>query len=178
MGIDPGTTMFGVGFIDADEELGITSVFADTIYPAHEYSQSIYSAVPRDGLNAHERTRLITNVVSRFINYYLPDVVCIETPFINMRMPKSFVILSEHFNNVKKEVSSHNLPVLDLSPQTIKKAMGVAGKKGKDPMKASFLANPELVGHLGSDPSLLSEHAIDAISAAYCLITKMRSGEF
>ena len=178
MGIDPGTTTFGVGFIDANEELTIQSVFADTVLPQHEYSQSLYSPVPREGLNAFERTRLICGVVDRFINYYSPDIVCIETPFINMRMPKSFVILSQHFNDIKSEVARHHLPILDLSPQTIKKGMGVAGKKGKDPMLASFKANPELMGNLTADVSSLSEHAIDAVSAAYCLITKMRSGEF
>ena len=177
-GIDPGTSKFGVAWMQYDSVTGVVGrIEAATIDPYHEYAADLYSQHLRTELNAHLRTELITRVLSRYLVSVQPDMCVIETPFINMRMPKSFIILSSHFEAISNCVDSYRIPIFPQSPQSIKKEMKAAGKKGKQIMMDNLIANHELTSQMIQNPTDLSEHAIDAIAACYCFVKKSRRGE-
>lgn len=176
MGIDPGTSTFGVACMDYDSDV-MTNIAAYTISATDEFSADPYTPYSRAELDAEVRTELILRCLTRYIAHIQPQLCLVETPFINMRMPLSYVVLSRHFRSITDCLGRNGIPYIAYSPLTIKAGMGCAGKKGKVVMFDSLMANPELTSQMVVDPLSLSEHAIDAISACYCFVNKERKGE-
>lgn len=161
--------------MDITKEGVILNVDAATISGAQEVSSDWYSPY-RVQPDAGIRTHYIARAMNRYLHITQPDVVAIETPFVNMRMVNSFIVLQEHFKQLSITINKHSLPMFPFSPLTIKASVGASGIKGKSVMTDRVLSIDEIVGNMSTHPTEMSEHAIDAICACYTFLTKSRGG--
>lgn len=101
-----------------------------------------------------------------------PWAVGCEAPFFNRLMPSAYGSLTEVVTIIQSACMGFN-PYTRfelLSPQSVKKSVGVAGKKGKDVMRDAVLADTPMSSKLLVDINTLDEHAIDALAVARCMI--------
>ena len=101
-----------------------------------------------------------------------PWAVGCEAPFFNRLMPSAYGSLTEVVSNIQNTCLHYN-PYTRfelVSPQLVKKSVGVAGKKGKEIMRAAVGSDTALSSKLLVDLNTLDEHAIDALAVARCMI--------
>lgn len=174
-GIDPGTNMLGfsaLGFDLRTEE--VASVVATSFKSESMIDEDTFIPITQN-----ERIAKILaqkdNLVQQF-RFYRPMVVVCENPFINRLRPAAYGPLTEIVFAIRTAVIEYNpyIKFLTFEPSTIKKAVGAGAVCGKEEMKYVISNNTELCPNAMSDLSLLDEHAIDAVAAAYTFLLKRR----
>ncbi len=101
--------------------------------------------------------------------------VAYEGPFMNRLQPSAYGPLVALQTLIQDALVTYSpgVPFFVLQPQQGKKAVGVAGKKGKDVIKEAVKRYPELMNGLEAGHCLLDdldEHAIDAIAVGFCAL--------
>lgn len=117
----------------------------------------------------------LRNEILRIFVRENPLYVAYEGPFMNRLQPSAYGPLVALQTLIQDALISYNAgtPFFVLQPQQGKKAVGVAGKKGKDVMREAIKNYPELMQGLTQGHCLLDEldeHAIDAIAVGFCAL--------
>lgn len=172
--IDPGSHNTGIAsFLVKPKEREILSIKAwsisvdklknDTGLPEELYSEKFI----RFYKLRNELVRIFTEENVTYIAY--------EGPFMNRLQPSAFGPLVALQTLVQDSIITYNpgVPFFVLQPQQGKKAVGVAGKKGKGVIKEAVKTYTELMDGLAKGLCLLDEldeHAIDAIAVGFCAL--------
>lgn len=104
-----------------------------------------------------------------YLEQYRPDVFACESPFFDRFRPSSFMTLSRVTITIFDTVTTFN-PNCHFewyAPLAVKKAVGMAGVKGKEAIELGLSRIPIIVDVLEQDLSAISEHERDAIAVGY-----------
>ena len=98
---------------------------------------------------------------------FRPEQIISESPFFNRLRPSSYEYLVAVMTTLRTGCFAvdPNIRFATLAPLEIKKWLGMAGKKGKDPVKEAFLLKAEVLAVLKNPVETMCEHEIDAASA-------------
>lgn len=104
----------------------------------------------------------IMDEIDKICKVYQPDISSMEKIFIN-KNPESSIKLSHARGGIIGILAKNSIPIVEYSPNFIKKAITGAGKADKEQMKQ--MVNMLLPGH-----SFNKFDEIDAIATAYTAI--------
>lgn len=166
--VDPGFNNLGVSIFKIETRTGrILDIQIETIVTdkAPSYSGFSDEYVP-------ERLFKLRKIYDNFktlCRHYNPAILAHETPFYNPRMPAAFGSLVEVLDAVKNATLNwnSNIYIEGLSPQSVKKGVGAAGKKGKDVMMDAVLSIPEIKDVIDFPLDELTEHCIDSMAVGW-----------
>lgn len=165
--IDPGLNNTGVAVfklrLDPHE---IVSISAFTLQ-----AQRIIDTSGLDDEDYAERIHKrmsMTNALRKIYEREDPCIISCESPFFDRRKPSSFAVLSEVLVSYLDAAVAHNPLVrfCQVEPLLVKKALGVAGQKGKEVVREA-MQKSSLIEKLEQSIDHLDEHAIDAIGVGY-----------
>ena len=172
--IDPGSHNTGVARFDVKpREREILSIKAwsinvdklknDTGLPEELYSEKFI------------RFYKLRNQLVRIFNEENATFIAYEGPFMNRFQPSAYGPLVALQTLIHDSIVTYNpgVPFFVLQPQQAKKAVGVAGKKGKGVIKEAVKTNGDLMKGLTGGLCLLDEldeHSIDAIAVGFCAL--------
>ena len=144
LGIDPGLGATGYGIIEDGEATEFGLITTDTRQTVSERLRSL-----GDGLD---------EVVRR----NRPTQCALETLFFKSVGARSVIRSAEARGTIIYVLGRNRIPVTELTPATIKLALTGSGRASKHQMNY-------MVKRLLSLGERVSEHAADALAAAYCL---------
>lgn len=144
LGIDPGLSATGYGIIEGGRPVEFGVITTST---AEEQSQ---------------RLRSLGEGLEEVIRRTRPVACALETLFFKSVGARSVIRSAEARGAILYVLGRHGIPVSELTPATIKLALTGSGRASKSQM--NYMAR-SLLG-LGDR---VSEHAADALAAAYCL---------
>ena len=178
MGVDPGTNQLGLAFMVLDNNFNIVRITSRTINPLDIYNHDLLVYTRKKDLDYKQRTNYICKDITTIIHSVEPDICSIETPFINMRRPMSFIVLQFHFDMVVNSITAakDNIALFKYAPQSLKSSIGVSGKKGKEVVKNALIGIEE-INKCMDRVNNMSEHEFDAVSACYCQLKRMRESK-
>lgn len=167
MAIDNGSTKIGLSILD----LCLNSLTVTVRYSETFQAKQTADRYQLYGEHAHRFARMlaITSYARDEMDRWRPDIVCIESPFLNRRMPESFAVLREALILLKLAITNTNPAIIieDISPRAAKAAVGADLKvKGKDPVRDAVLKLP-LKCSPGVILDKLPEDAIDSVAVGY-----------
>lgn len=172
MCIDPGYNHLGIVMMLIETRTGrIMRIMVESIITDKTPS---FSGFDRHYVTERAyKLRKIYDWIYRLCELYNPDVLAHETPFFNPKMPAAFGSLTEVCMAVKDAVLDYNSNTIieGLSPQSVKMAVGAAGKKGKEIMTEKVLGIAEIRNVLEFPEESLTEHCIDAMAVGYAVKT-------
>ena len=175
LGIDPGTTNIGVSIIKVNlDTLEIDSSIAWSINGAKLIDKDLWSTNLFG--ERYSRINALGNSLLEIFRYYNPVIIASESPFINSRFPASGLALTEMICSIRKAIFEYDIwkDLKLIPPSTVKNGVDAAGGAGKDVMKDKLRALLPILKYRGEIPfELLDEHAIDAMSVAFCMYTKI-----
>lgn len=145
IGIDPGSRKMGYGVID---QRGQKSSFLDG------------GIIKADGEDLAERLSVIYRGVQQLVREYSPDVVAVETVFLNRNF-QSALKLGQARGAALAAVAMASVQVVEYSPAEIKQA--VVGKGNADKQQVQYMVRIML--NLTHKP--LAD-AADALACALC----------
>lgn len=174
LGIDPGSTNLGVGIIEACINTGMIisssawTIHGDKLMPKDTWVEQIHGT-------RYVRIRAIGKELLRIFKTINPLYIACESPFINMRRPQAYGVLTEVICAIRAAVIEYDtwrkLELID--PPTIKIAVGAKGNADKDAMKKAIMLLNDLVYAGEIAMADLDEHAVDGLAVAYCLHKKL-----
>lgn len=118
---------------------------------------------------------IAAQTVGNYIMYnYNPICVGLESAFMNTRFPRAVIQLSQYVGMLESTLINTNrfIKIFKYPPKLIKSNMGSGDNKKQD-MTDAVINHPELSKYI-SNISILTEHEIDAICIAYCVIQDIR----
>ena len=171
--IDPGTYHLGVATWHLDSELNILNINTDSIEIGNSGSNPMFI---RDIIYRCER---ITIELYDILEYVNPNIVAIETPFINNKRPTSIIPLAKVFDAITGTVYSFNkyIKIMEISPFEAKRDIN-SGEfthrelSDKDNIKLSVEHIEELNRYV--DTNKITEHEIDSIAVGYTVVKYLR----
>lgn len=174
LAIDPGTTKTGLSLfvVDTNKRL-ILSINSWTINVDHLKNDT---GLPEELFSERfMRIYKLRNEMLRIYKRLNIHYVAYEGPFNNPRQPSAYGPLVQLQTMIHDALVTYSpgVPFFTLQPQQGKKAVGVAGKKGKGVIKEAIKTFPELMHGLENGNCLLDdldEHAIDSIAVGYCAL--------
>lgn len=121
-----------------------------------------------------ERNQLLGGMCSRVSELYRPNVLAMESAFLNSRFPKAVMQLSQYTSTVEQTFYRMNnfIKIYRYPPKYIKRYIGAGGNADKDDMTAAVMKIPELSDKLVFNG--LTEHEIDAVAVGYITVTYLR----
>jgi crossover junction endodeoxyribonuclease RuvC len=144
LGIDPGLGATGYGIIDR----GVAAEFGLITTDTHQ-------TLP-------ERLRSLGEGLEEVVRRTLPTQCALETLFFKSVGARSVIRSAEARGAIVYILGRNRIPVVELTPATIKLAVTGSGRASKHQMNY-------MVRKLLSLDDRVSEHAADALAAAYCL---------
>jgi len=144
LGIDPGLGATGYGMVEDGEATEFGLITTDT-------RQSI-----------SERLRSLGDGVEEVVQRTRPTQCALETLFFKSVGARSVIRSAEARGTIIYVLGRNRIPVTELTPATIKLALTGSGRASKHQMNY-------MVKRLLSLGERVSEHAADALAAAYCL---------
>jgi crossover junction endodeoxyribonuclease RuvC len=144
LGIDPGLSATGYGIIEDGEATEFGLITTDT-------RQSI-----------SERLRSLGEGVEEVVRRNRPTCCALETLFFKSVGARSVIRSAEARGTIIYVLGRNCIPVTELTPATIKLSVTGSGRASKHQMNY-------MVKRLLSLGERVSEHAADALAAAYCL---------
>lgn len=174
LSIDPGTHKTGLAFFEIDPvckkllKLTAWTVYATKLKNDTGLVEDFFS-------DRFLRLYKLRNELIRVFEKESPDIIVYEGPFVHGLKPSAFGPLVALQTLVQDAVINYNsgIPFITIQPQQAKKAIGVAGKKGKDVVRESISNNKELnlaLKENNIDFKTLSEDSLDAIAVGYYAI--------
>lgn len=168
---DPGGDTTGVAVLTIDPYTA--EVFSADAWTLRTSKIKAFGGYSPDSHTEREcKLRNLSLEVCSILEIARPWAVGCEAPFFNRLMPSAYGSLTEVVTIIQSACMGFN-PYTRfelLSPQSVKKSVGVAGKKGKDVMRDAVLADTPMSSKLLVDINTLDEHAIDALAVARCMI--------
>jgi Holliday junction resolvasome RuvABC endonuclease subunit len=173
MAIDPGLNNLGIAIFTLNLTTTPKIAKIQTLTIQSEKLIDDCGLDDEDWLERHRKRHNIASALKKLLAEHRPAAVVSESPFFNPTRPNSFAVLTEVMATILDTLIEHdpNVPFSTRSPQEVKKAVGVAGVKGKDVVKEAVRKLPVLTGVLVDDLDTLSDHAVDAIAVGYCHLT-------
>lgn len=119
----------------------------------------------------------LRNEFARILQEENIHFIAYEGPFMNKMRPNAYGPLVSLMTLIQDVVVnfSQGIPFIILQPQSVKKAIGVSGKKGKGVIKEAIERHPDLMEALkvgNTDLTKLDDNAIDSIAVGYCAIKR------
>lgn len=167
LGIDNGSTRIGTTVMDLDLNTGKVLVRSCESFLAAKTAGRYIQY----GEHASRFARMVAirEYLRESLAQWTPDIVLIESPFLNRRMPESFAVLRESLILIKLSIMEDKpgLPIEDVSPRSAKVSAGVDLKrKGKEPVIEAVRKLP-IDYAPGIDIEQLDDDAVDSIIIAY-----------
>ena len=177
IGLDPGTRMLGVAILNIDlDRLRIDSSNAFTLN-ADILSKDDYWTKEVHGDRFSRIASLRIKLVKIF-NYYKPEYIFSESPFINTHYPAAGIALTEVLSDINRAVYEYSVwhKLHLIPPSTVKQAINAPGNANKIVMKQKILELQDL--NYNDDIHLinLDEHSIDALAVGYYGYSKLMKG--
>ena len=144
LGIDPGLGATGYGIIEDGEATEFGIIATDT-----------RQSMP-------ERLRSLGDGLEEVVRRNRPKQCALETLFFKSVGARSVIRSAEARGAIVYILGRNRIPVVELTPATIKLAVTGSGRASKHQMNY-------MVKRLLSLGERVSEHAADALAAAYCL---------
>ena len=144
LGIDPGLGATGYGIIEDGEATEFGLITTETRQATAE------------------RLRLLGESLDEIVRRNRPTLCAIETLFFKSVGARSVIRSAEARGTILYVLGRNSIPVTELTPATIKLALTGSGRASKHQMNY-------MVKRLLSLGERVSEHAADALAAAYCL---------
>ena len=144
LGIDPGLGATGYGIIEDGEVTEFGLITTDT----------------RQAIS--ERLRSLGEGMEEVVRRTRPTQCALETLFFKSVGARSVIRSAEARGTIIYVLGRNRIPVTELTPATIKLALTGSGRASKHQMNY-------MVKRLLSLGERVSEHAADALAAAYCL---------
>lgn len=167
LSIDPGGHKTGVTLFELDLTnskilsakawtINVDKLFDDTALPVEMIGEKFH------------RYYKLRNELARTFRHYKPDAIGYEGPFMNKLQPTAYGPLVSMMTLIMDALMHYNpgIPFHVIQPQQTKKAVGVAGKKGKDVIKEAIKKIPEVMEALkvtNCELDDLDDNAIDSI---------------
>lgn len=170
---DPGLNNIGLAVFNVvfdDRTPYIESIYAETLTTKNVKEITGYDVDLTEEQFVKKKNMVAS--VAKFVQDENPCIFVTETAFFDRLHPTSYAILSTIISEVFDEVLQHdpNIVLGKLAPKAVKKVFGIAGQKGKDPVKDAVVCVKEITDVLTVDIETLSEHAIDAIAIGYAYL--------
>jgi len=144
LGIDPGLGATGYGIIEDGDATEFGLITTDT----------------RQAIS--ERLRSLGEGMEEVVRRTRPTQCALETLFFKSVGARSVIRSAEARGTIIYVLGRNRIPVTELTPATIKLALTGSGRASKHQMNY-------MVKRLLSLGERVSEHAADALAAAYCL---------
>jgi len=146
MGVDPGANAVGFCIVEGGKVLGMGDV------------------KPKGSLG--QRLLAIHSEIARAIEEFGPDLLVMEA-VIYHKNPRTALVMGSARGVVLLAAAERGVPVKEISPTTVKKAVSGAGRAGKE--SVGFM-----VRRLYNINREISEHIADALAVAWCGETMIR----
>jgi crossover junction endodeoxyribonuclease RuvC len=140
MGVDPGANAVGLCVVDGGTVLEVADLR------------------PKGSLG--QRLLMIYSELKRKIEEFNPDLLVMEA-VIYHKNPKTALVMGSARGVVLLAATEKGIPVKEISPTTVKKAVSGAGRAGKE--SVGFM-----VKRLYNISGEISEHVADALAVAWC----------
>ncbi len=147
LGIDPGLGATGYGIVEDGVATEFGLITTDTGQPTPE------------------RLRSLGEGLEEVVRRSRPTLCALETLFFKSVGARSVIRSAEARGTILYVLGRNHIPVTELTPATIKLALTGSGRASKHQMNY-------MVKRLLSLGERVSEHAADALAAAYCLNRK------
>lgn len=171
LAIDPGLHHTGMAILEFDTRTGVISRIQANTFNTDRLRQ--YTGLDEE-ISGVKRVLIqrLCMTATAMIREHDPWAVACEAPFYNRFRPNAFGVLTEVVANVSMACSLSNpyIPFELLAPQLVKKSIGTAGKKGKEPVAIALKSIPEIANAMTVSIDSLDEHSIDAIAVGYCML--------
>jgi len=148
LGIDPGLGATGYGIIEDGQATEFGLITTETHRPMSE------------------RLRSLGNGIEEVVKRNRPSHCALETLFFKSVGARSVIRSAEARGAILYVLSRNRIPVTELTPASIKLALTGSGRASKHQMNY-------MVKRLLSLGERVSEHAADALAAAYCLSRRL-----
>lgn len=167
LGIDPGLNNLGLAHVLYDMRAKrVMAIHTYVISPAR--LRDISGLDEEDYGEFYKKLASLRKYFRGHLKEFCPEQIVSESPFFDRRKPSSYEYLVSVMMMLRDEVIAYNPNVgfVTASPQEIKKWLGVAGQIGKEPVKEAFKQRPVLMSALSKPIANMTDHEIDAASAA------------
>lgn len=174
MAVDPGSNKAGVSIFDIDfKQRKIISIQTWTV--DMEKLKNDTPLLPEIHPQKMIKLYRLRNEFSRILKEFKPDFVAYEGPFINTRNPNAFGPLIQVLTMIFDAVVTENPGVHFhiMQPQSVKKSLGVAGKKGKEVILEAIMKVEELTDGLKNGETeieSLDDNALDSVAVGWCAL--------
>ena len=171
LSVDPGSKMTGISRFDIDiRNKKILSIKTWTIFVNKLKNDTGIAdeMITEKWMRFYKLRGEFIRILHRENVHY----VAYEGPFMNTMQPSAYGPLVAVMTMLQDAMVAYNsgCPFFVSQPQQVKKAVGVAGKKGKGVIKAAIEKIPELMEALkigGTNLDELDDNAIDSIAVGY-----------
>lgn len=172
IGIDPGTTNIGISNLNIDiDTKKINYSLAFTINAAKFTNENSWLAQLHG--NRFNRINFIENKLIEIFHFYMPLIICAESPFFGRSHPNAFQALTEVICTIRSAVIKYDQwrDLKLVPPSLVKQAIGSKGNADKIVMKQNLLA----INHILNiqDIQNLDEHGIDALAVGYYIYNQL-----
>ncbi len=151
LGIDPGLSATGYGIIENSRATEFGLITTET------------------GESMPERLRSLGEGLEQVVRRNRPGLCALETLFFKAKGARSVIRSAEARGTIIYVLGRNRIPVTELTPATIKLALTGSGRASKHQMNY-------MVKRLLKLGDRVSEHAADALAAAYCLSRRVPAG--
>ncbi len=149
IGIDPGLSATGFGIIERNSVLDFGVIRTN-----------------REATTG-ERLVYLARELEKVLKKYSPDFGAVETLFFNGGGARSVILSAQSRGALLLTLAKRNIPVIELTPATIKLAITGSGRASKTQLNY-------MVRKVLKINSNIPEHAADALAVAYCLRNRLK----
>ena len=170
LGIDPGSYTTGLALLVIDSKTSeLVAIECELI--------DVYDVVKHDYVRdkLYERLFVMGKRLSSLLEYLVPDVVSIESGYIDRFRPGAYGVLSKVMYMIHNSIHQYD-PMLmteEFRPKVAKKIIQVKDMDKKATTKDALVLRKDITALIDLDR--ISEHEIDAISLGLVLVEKYRS---
>jgi Holliday junction resolvasome RuvABC endonuclease subunit len=169
LGIDPSTNHVGICVMDINSVgFKIFNIETTTIELGNVETVNMFNP------NQYYRLNILTNILTELIQFYKPNIVAYENPFIDRFRMSSAIPLGQSIECIEKATFDYNpnMVIARYSPHSVKKAVGTKKNKTKQPVLDAMNLVNEITKCL--NPNIITEHEVDATAIAYATLHDIR----
>lgn len=176
LGVDPGGSNLGLAVVDLtlpNVELSVPTAF--TSFADLQVNEDDYRGMYR-GMR-YVRHRAQAEIFEKALNWYKPDLVAIERPFVDKR-PDAFAALVELKLRLTDVVTEYDpsMRIEIVSATQAKKAVGVKDFSSKEAVRVALSKfNIKIPDAVWNE---MDEHSIDAVAVASTIALRIKDGSY
>jgi len=171
MGIDPSSNYIGLTILNIDAKtFNIIDIITSVLDMSHITQTSNLMSL------MHEKQIYLDIVFTGMLIDIAPDVVAIESPFINVRRPNAVIPLASMISVMTTRIKTVNPCILTrlYSPKAAKVVAGAKGNADKTDVLKALKKNTDLMSMLPGNIDSYTDHETDSIAIALCAIKDIR----